>query len=63
MTARRKMHPATKRDRYDRRRPDLEALGRLMAERAGMPPAPVPVPLHRMAAARRAATTTTGERP
>jgi hypothetical protein len=31
-------------------RPGLDALDRLMRQSGGMPPAPVPTPLHRMAA-------------
>ncbi len=34
-----------------RRRGDLDAIDRLMRERVGLAPAPVPVPLHKMAAA------------
>jgi hypothetical protein len=55
MTARRKMHPAP------RDRPGLRELDRLMRERVSLAPAPVPTPLHKMAAARQAATG--GKRP
>jgi hypothetical protein len=42
-----KMHPAER-----RRQAELRELARMMAERAGVAPAPVPVPLHKMGAAR-----------
>lgn len=42
-------------------RPGLEALDRLMRQSGGMPPAPVPVPLHKMGAmAAQAATPADG---
>jgi hypothetical protein len=37
-------------------RPDLDALDRLMRQSGGMPPAPIPAPLHKIAMARQAAT-------
>jgi hypothetical protein len=46
----------------DRRRSGLDAIDRLMRERVGLAPAPVPVPLHKMGAMR-ATTTTGGQRP
>jgi len=39
----RKMHPAER-----RRQAELRELDRLMRERVGLAPAPVPVPLHKM---------------
>lgn len=42
------MHP----ERTRRREAELVSLGKLMRERVGLPPSPVPVPLHRMAVAR-----------
>lgn len=61
VTVTRKMHPAHK----NLRDTGLRELDRLMRERAGLAPAPVPVPLHKMGQqrAKRAATTTGGQRP
>lgn len=59
VTVTRKMHPAHK----NLRDTGLRELNRLMRERAGLAPAPVPVPLHRMAARRAAIKTTAGSPP
>ena len=64
MTAMRKMHPS----RAGRaRQAELRELAAMMRERVGLAPAPVPVPLHRMAQRRNRGgndeTAPTGERP
>lgn len=52
-------HPAGR--RHTRGKP-LRELDRLMRERGGLPSLPEPVPLHKMAAMKQAATTTGGKR-
>lgn len=45
----------------NRHQAELRELAAMMRERAGLAPAPVPVPLHKMGAARQAATANHGK--
>lgn len=57
------MITVTERARLARRQAELRQLAGLMRERAGLAPAPVPPPLHKMGTtARQTTATATGER-